>query len=80
MAVTAKFRVTSINYFDQSPGDPIRVVTLNAVTTGKGNEAWSKYTPNGKIEMTITNPEATLALGCEYFVTFTDVGPEPANS
>lgn len=37
----------------------------------EANKDWSKYTPNGKIEMTITNPAAIemLDLGGVYEVT-----------
>jgi hypothetical protein len=42
---------------------------------GKDNESWSKYTPSGKIEMSITNPAAIdkLEKGKAYFVDFTPV-------
>lgn len=35
-----------------------RDVHLAPVTTGPGNETYSKFTPCGKLELTITNPDA----------------------
>ena len=75
MTVRAKFRVKGINYIDTASPDHVYVeVTLHAVYgDGKGNESWSKATPQGDIKMMITNPPAIEAfdLGKSYFVDFT---------
>jgi hypothetical protein len=46
-------------------------VILQAVT-GPGNEEWSQWTPAGKVEMSITNPNAInqFEVGKDYFVDF----------
>lgn len=67
--VKAKFIVTSVTSFkDQAK------VALTAVTSGGGNEDWSKYTPAGAIEMTITNMDAAARFkpGVSYHVTFVE--------
>ena len=77
--VRAKFFVSSINHVGTPGSDPYATVTLSPVFggygDGKDNESWSKYTPSGKIEMSITNPKAidAFAIGKAYFVDFTPV-------
>lgn len=46
---------------------------LNPVTVGEENKEWSKWTPSGKLEMVITNPEAKFEIGKEYYLDFTEV-------
>lgn len=68
MSVRAKFRCNSITEFEHG-----KQVKLNAVYgNGKENESWSKATPSGALEMTITNPEAykQFEVGKEYFLDF----------
>lgn len=55
--VSAKFQVKSVTQHFWGEGSEPHVVVLEPVT-GPGNEAWSQYTPSGKLEMTITNPDA----------------------
>lgn len=60
MAVVAKFRVQSRTEsagYGNKAGKTQESVKLMAVS-GPENESWSKYTPAGQIEMTITNPAA----------------------
>lgn len=73
MNVRCKFKVqekTDIANYGSSKGKQLSRVTLIPVS---GNEAWSKWTPSGKIELTISNPAAVdaLELGEEYYVDFT---------
>lgn len=73
MSVRAKFWVTGINH--RHIGDDSAVnaeITLDPAY-GEGNETWSKWTPAGKITLTITNPAAVeqFTLGDEFFVDFT---------
>lgn len=70
--VRAKFRCVATNKSDYGAG-PQDTVILQPVTSGQGNESWSKWTPAGKLEMTITNPEAVakFELGKSYFLDFT---------
>jgi hypothetical protein len=67
--VLAKFKVGSITDF----GHDNHNVNLSPVTTGsKENESFSMYTPSGKIEMHITNPNCIgfFKVGKEYYVEF----------
>jgi hypothetical protein len=83
MTVRAKFRVASLR--QQFVGDhapPQEVVELQAVTD-ELNKQWSQYTPQGRIEMHITNPEAAkrFPVGAYFYVDFTEapaVDPKPA--
>lgn len=71
MTLRAKFQCSSIN---KSPDDSSAVVHLSAVTTGSAdNETWSKYTPSGQLQMTISNPAAAeqFEQGKEYFIDIT---------
>jgi hypothetical protein len=57
MKVRAKFRVTGIELYESPEGSGN--VKLTAGNDKEGdNTDWSKWTPNGQIQMTITNPEA----------------------
>lgn len=72
MTVRAKFIVSSINHIYSS--DNCAEITLRAVWgDGKGNETWSKATPQGELRMMITNPAAIdqFDLGKSYYLDFT---------
>lgn len=75
MKVRAKFYVQSVqNVHQPNPDATCAIVKLAAVYgDGKGNETWSKYTPQGSVELTITNPAAVEAfeLGASYYLDFT---------
>lgn len=44
---------------------------------GQGNETWSKFTPSGVLQYTVTNPDCPdLVLDAEYFVDLTPA-PKP---
>lgn len=51
---------------------PNEVVKLSAVA-GDENKPWSQYTPQGSVEMHITNPAAVaqFKVGGVYYVDFT---------
>lgn len=76
MTVRAKFQVTARKQLLAYGGAGQEVVELSAVMD-EANKAWSMYTPQGTISLTITNPEAVdqLALGGFFYVDFT---PAPA--
>lgn len=44
------------------------------IANGPANKTWSKYTPSGSMELSITNPAAfdQMKLGQAYFVDFTE--------
>ncbi len=75
MTVQAKFWMSDIHH--QSPArhtkESVATVTMQPIYADGGeNDSWSKYTPSGKIEMCITNPDAVdrFELGQEYLITF----------
>lgn len=74
--VRAKFRCQSIQHIlTNTPGDTAANLMFQPVyDNGDGtNKDWSKYTPNGKLEMTVTNPDAIakFELGKAYYLDFT---------
>jgi hypothetical protein len=74
MSIVAKFQCNAVTR-DASGNE---TVTLNPVTgkDGTANAQWSKWTPSGRLELTITNPPAQgqIEPGKEYLVT---IAPAP---
>lgn len=74
MTVRAKFFVSEIKHLHNGAkgADQAAVVKLSPVY-GDENKPWSKFTPQGSIELMITNPSAIEAFspGEAYFVDFT---------
>lgn len=71
MSVRAKVRC--IGNADQGWTEPARLIRFTPVYGDSGENAdWSKYTPAGYFEMTVTNPAVFDQFGIngEYFVTF----------
>lgn len=81
MKVRAKFMCHGVNNL-YTIGDGVCAIVTMAPVYGDGadNAEWSKWTPQGKLEMTITNPTAIEAfnLGKAYFLEFTPEG-EPVS-
>jgi len=80
MTVRAKFRVTSIELFESPKGSGN--VKLTAGNDKEGdNTDWSKWTPNGQIQLCITNPDAfkffmgAMDTGTRIYVNFDLVQP-----
>lgn len=76
MTVRAKMRLTSMTEVKWSPtADPSRRVRLETQYDSSipEDQAFTKATPSGHIEMTIDNPAALaqLELGKAYYVDFT---------
>lgn len=69
MAIVAKMRCYTITKDDHGN----ETVNLQAVTgkDGTANAQWSKWTPSGRLDLTITNPPAQgqIEPGKEYLVT-----------
>lgn len=57
MAVQARFKCDNI-VPGGSETEPSRTIYMTPVTTGPGNESYSKWTPSGGLNMFITNPDA----------------------
>lgn len=77
MTVQAKFWVSEIKHHGayRGQGDEAATIEMKPVFGEGDNADWSKYTPSGKIEMTVTNPAAIeqFELGEEYLLTFDKV-------
>jgi hypothetical protein len=77
MSVRAKFRVSAIKTKQWSKGAPSQTtVELDAVWADgiEENKRYAKYTPSGKIELTIDNPPALefFEIGKYVYVDFTE--------
>ena len=84
MSVRAQFWVQKVTKQAASGGEIVRVVELAPVvrSTGQpgynpeGNTDWSKYTPSGRIELTITADGAgewfEERIGKDVAITFAD--------
>jgi hypothetical protein len=78
MSFRAKCRIIRVeSSLHPSQGDH-RKVTLQPVYGGDddaANKEWSKWTPSGQLELTITNPEVwpDLVIGRAFFVDFTPI-------
>ena len=68
MKTTAKFNVAEITNYGNGGGT--KVVLMPVTTGSEENKSFWNYTPSGRIEMHITNPDVKFELG-EYFVDFT---------
>ncbi len=84
MKVQAMFYVASIKqHATQSPTDVTAEIEMAAAFGGylkglpEGNADWSKYTPQGSLKMTVTNPAAIdeFEPGAVYRLTFEKVSP-----
>jgi hypothetical protein len=71
MKVRAKFWVQGISHSHVEAPEVFATVTLAPVYDDK-NKDWSKHTPQGRIEMSITNASAIdqFELGKQYYVDF----------
>lgn len=82
MVVRAKFKVESYETRLESskPGsDELRSIKLSSVYgDSEENKKFFRWTPNGRIEIGLLNPEAwkQFPLGAEVFVDFTLIQPE----
>ena len=76
MSVRAKFRCTSITIFEGES----REYSFSPVygADGSANADWSKWTPNGSLQMTINNPACfdKFETGREYYLDFTPAEEE----
>lgn len=66
-------------YGSAKPQGTTEVVKLSAVT-GEVNKPWSQWTPQGSVELHITNPEAVkqFQVGAAYLVDFTPAPDDAA--
>lgn len=68
-SIRAKFKCQQVARVDAGVGQVSEQVSLHPVY-GPANEPWSKFTPSGRLDMTITNPDAQGAFtpGKSYFL------------
>lgn len=77
MTVRAKFFVSEIKHAATPGSEPFATIVMQPVFgsygDGQVNESWAKYTPSGKIELSVTNPAAIdqFDVGRAYFVDIT---------
>jgi hypothetical protein len=64
----AKFNVAEIAKYGNGGGT--KVTLMPVMGNSEENKAFWQYTPSGKIEMHISNPEAEFEFG-EYYIDFT---------
>lgn len=72
----AKFKLQELTRYEGGNGK----LVFQAVTSGsKENDEFFKYTPSGKIEMTLVSGKVLdmLEAGGEYYIDFTQVESEP---
>lgn len=67
--IRAKFRCTSVT--EHEGIDKTKQYVFVAATDGEENKSWSKWTPSGKLEMSVTNPDAQkFEPGKSYYLDF----------
>ena len=78
LTVRCKMRLVSkMDNADPRGGEKVESTTVRFLAVqGEDNKSWSKWTPNGALELTVTNQTACaeLVVGREYFL---DVVPAP---
>lgn len=79
--VTAKFRVIAVADTGYDSGKSVTLAAVYSADPAHENHSWSKYTPDGRIAMTITNEAALekFVAGAEYLVEFTKVESDPSD-
>lgn len=70
-----KLKVHSVTRHACNVGEKSVSYVLHPVY-GDANQPWSKFTPNGKLEFQVTNPDAPeLEVGAECYCQLTAVKP-----
>lgn len=71
--VTAKFKVSNVN--DYGAYRQVFLQPVYSSDKASPNYSWSQATPSGKLEMTITNPDAfeQFRVGKTFLMTFAEV-------
>ena len=72
MHVAAKVRIDSVLTFAHSDDRHITFRPVYSSDPKSPNYSWSKATPSGQIQLTVSNPEAfkDAMEGDEYYITF----------
>lgn len=71
-----KAKMKCLSVLKSEHGETVKLEPVHA--TSEENKVWSKYTPSGVLELSITNPDAhgKLVPGAEYLLDITPV-PRP---
>ncbi|UOF81734.1 hypothetical protein [Caudoviricetes sp.] len=74
MTVRAKFKCHSKEVREQNGSNVASLTFFASYGEGQDNKDWSKWTPSGTLQMTITNPNAFgwFEPGKEYYLDFTE--------
>lgn len=74
MSVRAKFKCHKKEMIEQNGSDVASLTFFASYGEGADNKDWSKWTPSGSLNMTITNPVAFnwFEEGKEYYLDFTE--------
>lgn len=77
MATRAKFRCTSVESYSLDP-DGNRKYRFQAEYDASvpEDERYSKYTPAGSLEITVTNPVVEFKPGTSYYLDLTEVAAQ----
>lgn len=70
--ITARFKCDVVT--DYGSHRTIKLSPIYSNDPKSPNYSWSKATPSGAIDLTITNLEAKFIPGNSYFITFEDQG------
>jgi len=74
MSVRAKFKCYSKEMKEQGAAPAAALTFYASYGEGEDNKDWSKWTPSGTLQMTISNPAAFdwFEPGKEYYLDFTE--------
>jgi len=80
MTVRAKFKCVNKRVEEQNGVDIVHLMFQASYGEGLDNKDWSKWTPSGNLQMSITNPGAFewFQAGVEYYLDFTAVEALPS--
>ncbi len=68
MTTICKFRCNEVRLTAEGSA-----VTMTPVTSGSAeNEKFFRFTPQGKLEMSVINPEVKFTPGADYYLTISD--------
>lgn len=79
MTIRAKFRCTSETRFAYNEARQLIFQPIYDPQLVEEDVSFSKYTPSGKLEMSVDNPNARFEVGRDYYLDFTPV-PDPVGS
>ncbi len=73
--VRAKFRCDRAEKFFSGEDECVSVDFDAVIDDGPENASWSKWTPSGQLQMTISNPRLVdhFVVGKQYFLDITEV-------